>query len=529
MIGRINQATERHLLGSQVALNVVAPEAIPTADGKSIVSTPFADDFDQLESRLWVATGLFPAVNRYVYYGGEDGRFVGVNRVSDKLYELRLRKPGDAVRSVFSMNAPGQRLALLRTQVYEAKTRPWYASAVAAGRAVWSPVYTDFTTLEPVLTLSKPVYRADLHLAGVVATDMPLRQLTDFFQTLLVSPNGVAFIVEPSGAIIATSSRELPFKVENNALGRLTADSSTSPLVRQAYRIVTQWLRSGVRLDHSVTREFDSDMGKVQVAATVLRDDAGLNWLTVVAVPRSDFTASVTNSLYQNLVIGVIAVAVTLLLGFVTLRWVLRDIRKLTLAAQRIGHGEPFRPLDINRRDEIGQLAQSFSEMERDLHTDKLTSVLNRESLIAQLEFRLRTLSPAAPLQFALLFIDLDGFKLINDQYGHEAGDRVLIEIAARLKHALRTHDNIARFGGDEFVIYLHEIESALDVDKVCQKIRVVLEQEITLRDGVIVTVGASIGAARYPADGMDTETLLRVADTRMFDEKKDRKEGRQE
>ena len=521
LIGRINQATERHLLGSEIALNTVAPEPIPMAGGRERTIVAFSDDLSQLEDRLWIATGLFPEVNRYVYFGGEDGRFAGVNRLPGNMYELRLRGPGEEFRRVYSMAGPHERLALLHTQKYEPKQRPWYGNAVTAGKMRWSPVYSDFTTLEPVLTLSKPVYRADKTLIGVIATDMPLRQLTDFFKTLSVSENGVALIVEPSGALIATSGRELPFKVENKALVRLMATESAAPLAREAFEKVMQWQKAGSRLAQPVTHEYNSADGKVQVAATVLQNAAGLNWITIVALPRSDFMARVTRSVYQNFAIGLIAVLLTLLLGVVILRWVLRDIRKLTQAAKSIGGGEPFQPLGIDRRDEIGQLAQSFQEMERDLRTDKLTDVLNRESLIAQVEFRLRNVTDVIPLRFGLLFIDLDGFKLINDRYGHAAGDRVLIEVAARLKTTLRTDDKVARFGGDEFVVFLHAIESDADMHSVCEKIRTVVELPIAVRDDANAQVGASIGSALYPSDGRDIETLLRVADGRMFMEKK--------
>lgn len=526
LIGRINQANERHLLGAETALNAVAPEPIPRAGGKDRTVMAFSDDLSQLEDRLWVATGLFPEVNRYVYFGGEDGRFVGVNRLPGNTYELRLRPPGEEFRLVYGMAGPHERLAVQLTQKYEPKLRPWYGNAVTANKAIWSPVYPDFATLEAMLTLSKPVYRADKTLIGVVATDMPLRQLTDFFKNLSISENGVAFIVEPSGALIATSTREVPFKVENKTLVRLMATESASPLAREAYAKVLQWQKAGTRLTQPVTHEYDSADGKVQVAAMVLQNGAGLNWMAIVALPRSDFMASVTHSVYQNFAIGLVAVILTLLLGVVILRWVLRDIRKLTQAAKSIGDGEPFQPLDIDRRDEIGQLAQSFQEMERDLRTDKLTDVLNRESLIAQVEFRLRNVADMIPLRFALLFIDLDGFKLINDRYGHEAGDRVLIAVAARLKATLRADDKVARFGGDEFVVFLHAIESDADMHSVCEKIRTVVELPIAVRDDANAQVGASIGSALYPSDGRDIETLLRAADGRMFAEKKIHKQS---
>jgi diguanylate cyclase (GGDEF)-like protein len=243
--------------------------------------------------------------------------------------------------------------------------------------------------------------------------------------------------------------------------------------------------------------------------------------VAVGAVGRSDFLGSVTGGVYQTLLLGFIAVCMTFVLGFAILRWVLRDIRKLTLAAKSIGNGEPFPSLNIDRRDEIGQLAQSFQEMERNLRTDRLTNVLNRDSFIAQIDFRRRQASEAAPLHFALLFLDLDKFKAINDQHGHDEGDKVLMSAASQLQHALRKDDSVARFGGDEFVIYLHGVSDQEIAKSISEKIRNSLNQPIEGRDGKRYQINASIGVALFPQDGLDIETLLRVADERMFEQKR--------
>jgi diguanylate cyclase (GGDEF)-like protein len=523
MVERVNQATETHLLGARVAIKTIATDAIYSPADKSTSFLPFSDDPSMLEERMWVATGFFPTVNNYVYYAGADGRFVGINRRADRI-ELRLRQPGNAPRHVISVAAPGKRLGLVRTDDYDARVRPWYKSAVEKGRENWSEVYTDFTTVEPTFTLTKPVYRDGNKLVGVAATDLSLTQLTDFFQSLTVSRNGIAFIVERSGAIIATSTKERPYRLENKALMRMMADQSESALLRQAYAHFKRWQAQGQSFEEPVSSQFEGDCGTVQVAVKLLRDPAGLEWITVVAVPRSDFIGNVTSVLYQSLAIGLVAVLMVLVLGYALLQWVLRDIRKLTRAAQTIGLGAPLAPLDIQRGDEIGLLAKSFQEMERNLRTDKLTGVLNRESLLAQIDFRQRNMSGEGGLKFALLFLDLDRFKQINDQHGHGAGDRVLVETAQRLKSVLRASDEVARFGGDEFVIYLHGIDAQEDIDTVCEKISIAVEAPIEIRNGVTDHVSASMGLARYPADGMDIDTIVRVADMRMLELKKARR-----
>lgn len=525
MLDRVGQATDRNLLGARVAVRAVAPDPVYSPADGSITPMAFSDSLEELEQRIWLATSFFPTVNNYVYFGGTDGRFVGVNRRADRI-ELRWRAPGSQGRDVYAVTAPGSKRELIRTDNYDPRTRPWYKEAVEKKRESWSAVYTDFTTLEPTFTLTKPVYNADGVLRGVVATDLSLAQLTDFFSTLRISANGVAFLVERSGAVIATSTDELPYRVEGKDLRRLMVDQSKSPLLREAYRQVMRWQAEGNSLDKPMSGEFNSADGRVQVAAMVLRDPGGLEWLNIVAVPRSDFIGNLSGVLYRSLAIGLAAVFLVLVLGITLLQWVLRDIRKLTLAARSIGSGDTAAPLNINiqRRDEIGELAKSFQEMERNLRTDRLTGVLNRDSLLTQIAFRIRNASPLLPVKFVLLFIDLDRFKQINDEHGHDAGDRVLIEIARRLKAAVRADDEVARFGGDEFVVYLHGLDGEKDIAAVADKLRQVIEQPIAIGPGLYDHVGASIGLAAWPADGQDLDTIVRVADSRMFGSKKARR-----
>ncbi|RJG06309.1 sensor domain-containing diguanylate cyclase [Noviherbaspirillum cavernae] len=524
MISRIHQGTEQHLLSAHSTLKSVAPDLASVGNNPVVGAISFPEETSKIEERLWVASDLFPDMNRHVYFGGADGRFVGVNRSDPDTTELRLKEANSAWRNLYHMAGPGSRLSLSRTDRYEPRERPWYRSAVVRGGVAWSPVYNDFSSHELVLTLAKPVYRADRSLIGVAATDLPLQRLTMFLQSLIISPNGIAFIAEREGGLVATSALELPYKIEKAVPTRLMARESAFPLIREAYRDVTETLRVSPGSAPFMMRSFKSELGKIQLAAMTLPNEKGLDWIIVVAVPRSDFMSNVTRNLYRSLSLGMIAMCLALVLGFVILRWALRDIRKLTLAARSISSGQPFAPLNIDRNDEIGQLAQSFEEMERNLRTDRLTHVLNRESFISQIEFRRQNASLANPLHFSLLFIDLDNFKTINDEYGHDCGDRALVEIGARLQSALRKEDAVARFGGDEFVVYLHGVNADALVQGISDKIRAVVEEPITVYDGIPANVGASIGSAHYPADGEDIETLFRVADLRMFESKRDRK-----
>ena len=148
-------------------------------------------------------------------------------------------------------------------------------------------------------------------------------------------------------------------------------------------------------------------------------------------------------------------------------------------------------------------------------HHDPLTDLPNRHVLNDLLE---RTLARHQRYrrQFAVLWIDLDGFKAINDGFGHAAGDAVLCEVAARLTASLRGIDTVARIGGDEFIIVVEDINRRADVDVVARKVQKALARPMLVHDHRHHT-GASIGIALFPGDGQDAESLLRNADRAMY------------
>ncbi len=127
--------------------------------------------------------------------------------------------------------------------------------------------------------------------------------------------------------------------------------------------------------------------------------------------------------------------------------------------------------------------------------------------------------------RFALLFIDLDGFKNVNDNYGHEAGDSVLITVGKRIQHCIRKSDTVARMGGDEYSVLLRGFEDKKEITKVVKKIHKTLQEKMHIGDNECY-VNASIGIAIYPDNGTNIETLLKNSDSTMYEVKKNGKGG---
>ena len=149
---------------------------------------------------------------------------------------------------------------------------------------------------------------------------------------------------------------------------------------------------------------------------------------------------------------------------------------------------------------------------------DELTGLPNRALLVDHLELALAKLSRSDGT-LAVLFLDLDGFKVINDSLGHDAGDVVLVEIANRLARTLRPADTVARFGGDEFVILCEDVADELDVARLCVRIGDVVSEPMLVR-GHECAVTASIGITLSSGEEATPETLVRDADAAMYEAK---------
>ncbi len=172
--------------------------------------------------------------------------------------------------------------------------------------------------------------------------------------------------------------------------------------------------------------------------------------------------------------------------------------------------------LGISR--EINELMRA----EQDLHYmathDILTSLVNRFFFLDCLESALRR-ARRKKTMLAILFIDLDKFKSINDRWGHDVGDLALKQVAGRLSSAVRDVDVIARMGGDEFTVLLEELSNPEDALSVAEKVRETIAQELTgLPTGARVT--ASIGVSLFPLHAESSAMLLRIADRAMYQAK---------
>lgn len=522
-VSRISQAVDRHVIGSVATLETAFPEGM-------VAPETIESDFENLRTRFWIATSLHMDPNNYVYFGNKGGQAIGIYRHSYEKGELRVKYKASEYRKIYKLDGiyGDPQYHFTEKKLFDPRLRPWYQAGFASDKDTWTSVYVDFGTHDLVATRARQVLNDKMEMEGVVATDMSLRALNDFVSNLEISDNGLAFILEPNGNLIASSCSPNVKKNDQGENIRVNAAESGHPLLTEIYRQLQNNFKQAVESQTPVVFVFNNGAGeKIHVAFHKFKDVAGLEWINVVAMPAKDFMKGISKNVTRTILLGVMATILVIITGLWVLHWVTTDLKTLSVAVNRVGSGFVEKPIDIQRKDEIGDLAKSFSAMQRRLQTDYLTGLPNRYAFEQYLQSTIETYqSVEKGVPFALLFIDLNDFKMINDRFGHDAGDQVLIEVALRLKTNLRQNDFVARYAGDEFVTVLNDVTSSQDLAPVRKNIETALSTPLKSFESSSIKLSGAIGEAHFPEDANNVASLLIIADNKMYEHKAAMKKG---
>ncbi|HEX9077959.1 MAG TPA: diguanylate cyclase [Desulfuromonadaceae bacterium] len=256
-----------------------------------------------------------------------------------------------------------------------------------------------------------------------------------------------------------------------------------------------------------------------------------VKWGIVTKIDASEAFAPIIELRRDMLTAGAIALFLGLLFSLGLAHSMAKPIRTLKEGAEQLGHGNLDYRIPVTSKDEIGALADTFNRMvislkeitesrDRIRHLanhDSLTGLPNRLLLEDRLEQGLLEAKREGRM-LGVLFLDLDGFKGVNDRHGHDVGDMLLKEVAGRLCYCVRQSDTVARIGGDEFVIVLMKIKELDNVRVIARKILEAIREEFVISgSGTTLQIGVSIGASVFPKDGVLAAELLQCADAAMY------------
>lgn len=403
--------------------------------------------------------------------------------------------------------------------------------ALHAGQVYVSPITVNHElgahsgVGRPTLRLATPVADPSGTVVGVVVINVDLMSMLKKLQVDLPADHQV-YLTNQWGDFLVHPNPALTFGFDKGQ--RILIQDSfdqSKPLFQNSLRTVVFNGRDGVH------------PGTPQIMA-LMRMPFGLpedRQFVVLGLSRPlESVISEARPLGRSIIQMVLAFSVlAIFLALLFARALTRPLQMLTNAATHFASSYHLAKLPLDRKDELGTLARVFekmcreiqthmevlhsqkSELVRQAHHDLLTGLPNRMHFFLSLEQAIATASRIHG-ELAVLFIDLDGFKPVNDRFGHAAGDQVLVAVAGRLRHMLRTGDMAARLGGDEFVMLIKGDKMEKQIEGIAIRVLEVLNGQMKVED-YAVQVGASIGISLYPHDGSTAEELVQHADTAMY------------
>lgn len=448
-----------------------------------------------------------------IYLGRDDGSFVFVAHQQHGGYRSKIiRTKGRRSVSIIYRDADFREIRRFvdTNDSYDPRKRSWFPAAKKYQNApVWSAPYIFFSSQRPGITASINVTDKQEQSLGVIGVDIALEGLSEFISTIPIGSHGSTALYTADDDLIASQSlqatgkqrREIPPKVTDEAPEQIRLMLATDPLLPEtiapeaplpetivkeneaAYHHYSFAVPASAATHYGIVKAFSIDTSNNSDSAT---SDSSAPpphpiWYVAAEAPADDFIGVIRQryqrGLRNTVVIGVGAL---LLSTFILL-------------------------FGINRP--LGQLYRNAT-------IDRLTQ-LNNSVEFLRLAQRARQQVARQGKKVALAVMDLDGFKPVNDHYGHAVGDEVLKIFAQRLKNAVQPHDIVGRLGGDEFALLLYNVTPD-DALQVAERIRETVTKEAITSSADVHTIGATVGITPMSGD-LSALELMKIADEVML------------
>ncbi len=513
--------TSTELLGQRftVAINDIAADALVLSTMPSAASVAVSDDGtspgNAMRDRLAQVFASFIA---------QHPEYLQVRLIARNLYGLELiridREPGGPVRVQESaLQEKGQFAYVFETL------------ALQPGRVYISPIAVNHehgahaAEGKPTLRVGTPVADASGEVVGVVVIDVDLASLLRLSQADLPTDYQVYLANEWGDFLVHPDPSQTFGFDKGRRVFMQDSFAATKPLFEQSAQPVllnglTQPNEAAGHVLAFVRRPFGQSQG---------------NRFLVIGLAKPLHDVLVGANMLGNSIVRMVLIfsAFAILLAILFARALTRPLHTLADAATHFFSEHTMDALPVRRTDEIGVLARGFERMRGEIRVqmdelrskqhelthlashDGLTGLPNRMLFMQKLEEAIDR-ARANGARLAVLFIDLNRFKQINDQYGHSVGDDVLAIVARRLQEVLHPGDVVARLGGDEFIVLVKGERSAEAAPAIAARIVRTIDDELLIGDQPMA-VGASIGISQFPADGDSAEALLLNADAAMY------------
>lgn len=393
-------------------------------------------------------------------FGGINGEYVGLRKDMPELYSLMLKDARtDDQLIIYQTSIVDQNIRSIIDN-YDPRIRPWYIPVAEKTIPQWSSIYTNMDEKQEItLSALSPIFQ-DKTFVGVMVSDVKLNTFNQFLAELKQRMNADVYVMDEQQRLIAHSSDGSV--VSRGTLSspkgeRLLASENRNPIIRGSAELwAKHGLNSGIFTTYVNQQRYFNQ-------ASVYSDQYGLIWYISVSIAERDLLGSLPENQKTSWAIGLLVSLIGLLLGLIALNRVANPIISTASAARQLAQGDWAASMpQPGNIFETSLLVQAFIEMTNNLKAsfkalhsqlvyDSFTQLLSREGMI-------ESCSKLSQLNGGLILIGIDKFRDINDSLGHHQADQLLIAIAQRLKLTFPAPALIARIGGDEFAIYLPNV-----------------------------------------------------------------------
>ncbi len=464
--------------------------------------------------------------------------FAAMLSAHPEYFQIRLIDIGQGGQELVRVDRNGKRLT--RVQDGDLKKRGSYPYVAGTLRLARGDIYLSDITInheqgahsgrdKPTVTVSTPVFAKNGKRLGLIAINIDLNGLARLLKSNL-----------PSAYQLYLSNQTGDFLIHPDATQTFGFDRGKRVLIQDSFKPVLSLIH-GKNMNVVTYVDEGSQKQDGHVAAFVrlpFGDTIDKRFVILgLSQPLDNITRETTKLGWDTFQIILAFSGLALILSMLVSRIVTGPLNAIVSAIKSFSKERVISTLPLTRNDELGLLSRSFHDMQTQIvahlselnenrkaldhqaRHDTLTGLPNRRMFFDRLEHAIVS-SRRSGKHLAVLFVDLDRFKEINDTLGHAAGDSVLVNFAELLKATVREVDTVARLGGDEFVILLDSINDPQQVMVVVRKLHDLFQGAMQV-NGREIHVHASIGSSIYPEDGKDADELMQNADQAMYNSKK--------
>ena len=425
---------------------------------------------------------------------------------------------------------------------FDPRGRSWYQAAEELKGPVFSEIYKHFIMNDLALSASYPLYRNG-ELIGVLGTHITLLKMNQRLKEVVKSKQAIAYIIEKdSEDLVANTADEPNFtKDDAGSIERISLEKIKNKEVVQAFR----------KYKDTGNDDFieDTPKGRLYINVSELKKN-GLDWFIITAIPEDSFIGAIRKSMKVSIFLSIVTICAAIFIWTRKIDAYLRPIYALIDITEKFSMGDFSQRANIGKKNEIGKLGSAFNKMADELnvliHTlekkviertnelqqrnlalvkakeqlevtariDFLTGLYNRKFIIEKIEEEINRFTESGQ-SFAVVMVDIDYFKKINDQYGHDCGDLVIKGVANIMKNMTCGMGHISRWGGEEFLLLLPKQQIAEAVS-LAEKIRQEIKRHKFICGDLVMQVTLTLGVSAYDA-GLTLDEIIKHADLAVY------------